>query len=281
MTCIAVIQFHHKRGTEIEYTYPKSKAVEAIENLMVHHAMPDSSHNKNEDYNFFNFEAMHNGRRRMLFGVSCFKQIRVTEHMKNNDKEITRSFVQKAVAVVSSLPLFGYLKMRLMVITKIFFSDFTNYEIIDSAYKDLNQHLVETWPQLTINELYIGSDLKIIMNLFGVSEFYEIWKAVLHQRRIVVFAHSSSSASSFILSLLTLFPGMSPFGMYSKPISKCMQALREYALPLRLFSHKNFMSMSFHIQDFERLSKSPKECKDGFLLGTTNRLLKESNDYGI
>ncbi len=28
--CMAVIHFHHKRGTEIEYRYPASKAVEEI-----------------------------------------------------------------------------------------------------------------------------------------------------------------------------------------------------------------------------------------------------------
>ena len=41
--------------------------------------MPDSSHNKNEDYNFFNIETVINGRKKMLFGVSYFKQIKVTE----------------------------------------------------------------------------------------------------------------------------------------------------------------------------------------------------------
>ena len=53
--------------------------MEDIENLIVHHAMPDSSHNKMEDYNFFNFEANVKGKRKMLFGVSYFKQIKVTE----------------------------------------------------------------------------------------------------------------------------------------------------------------------------------------------------------
>lgn len=52
---MAVVHFHHKRGTEAEYKYPKNKMVDDIENLLVHHAMPDSSHNKMEDYNFFNF----------------------------------------------------------------------------------------------------------------------------------------------------------------------------------------------------------------------------------
>lgn len=79
---------------------------------------------------------------------------------------------------------------------------------------------------MPITDLYIGSDLKAIIPLFTVEDFYEIWKAVLYQKRIVVFGHSSSSVSSFILSLLSLFPGLSTFGIFSKPIAKYMQALR-------------------------------------------------------
>lgn len=125
-----------------------------------------------------------------------------------------------------------------------------------------------------MSQLYIGSDLKVILGLFGAQEFYEIWKAVLYQKRVVIFAHSSSSASSFIISLLTLFPGLSTFGLFSKPISRYMQTLREYALPLRTFSSDNFMAMSFHIQDFHLLSRFQKSPNGSFLIGTTNRLLK-------
>lgn len=89
--------------------------------------MPDSSHNKAENYNYFNLEAEIEGRRRMLFGVSYFKQIKVTETMKAKNEELTRSHLQKAVCVVSLLPVFGYLKGRLAPTTKIFFNDFTNF----------------------------------------------------------------------------------------------------------------------------------------------------------
>lgn len=217
----------------------------------------------------------------MLFGVSYFKQIKVTQEMKDKNSEITRSYMQKALAVVSPFPLFGYLKLRLASTTKAFFADYNNYDLIKAAYCELNKGLGESWPKLEMSQLYIGSDLKVIINLFGVQEFYEIWKAVLYQKRVVIFAHSSSSASSFILSLLTLFPGLSSFGIFSKPISRYMQSLREYALPLRTFSSDNFMAMSFHIQDFHLLSKFQKSARGSFLIGTTNRLLKEANDYGI
>lgn len=127
---------------------------------------------------------------------------------------------------------------------------------------------------MQLSDVQNGTDLKTIINLFGVASFYEIWKAVLYQKRVVVFAHSSSSASSFIISLMSLFPGLNTFGIYSKPISKYMQSLREYALPLRLFSSDSFLSMSFHIQDFGLLAKFIKKDEGSFLLGTTNRLLK-------
>lgn len=77
----------------------------------------------------------------MLFGVSYFKQIKVTEEMKAKNSEITRSYMQKAIAVVSTLPLFGYLKLRLASTTKAFFTEFNNYALIDAAYKELSKGL--------------------------------------------------------------------------------------------------------------------------------------------
>ena len=56
--------------------------------------------------------------------------------------------MQKALAVVSSLPLFGYLKLRLASTIKLFFSDLDNYELINAAYKDLNKNVSESWPKL-------------------------------------------------------------------------------------------------------------------------------------
>ena len=40
------------------------------------------------------------------------------------------------------------------------------------AFKDLNNQLLETWPQMQLSDLYIGSDLKVIIRLFGVADFY-------------------------------------------------------------------------------------------------------------
>lgn len=89
--------------------------------------------------------------------------------MKKNNSELTRSYLQKAVAIVSTIPMFGYLKMRLSITTKVFFEQFSNFDIIQLAYKDINKHLTETWPQMQLTDLNIGSDLKVIIDLFGAS----------------------------------------------------------------------------------------------------------------
>ena len=80
--------------------------------------------------------------------------------------------MQKALAVISTLPLFGYLKLRLSSTIKVFFNDYHNYDLINAAYKDLNKNVNDSWKNLDINQLYIGSDLKVIIDLLGVQEFY-------------------------------------------------------------------------------------------------------------
>lgn len=128
---------------------------------------------------------------------------------------------------------------------------------------------------IDINELYIGTDLRNIAKIFKY-KLMEMYKAILYQKRVVVFSHSSSSSSSFILSLLTLFPGMVTFGMENQPINRYNQMLREFALPLHLFSRKNPLIISFHIQEFHLLDEFEKAAGRHFLIGTTNRLVKET-----
>jgi hypothetical protein len=84
----------------------------------------------------------------MLFGVSYFKQIKATQEMMNKNHEIKRSYLQKAIAAVSTLPLFGYLKLRLASTTKAFFNEFDNYSLIDAAYRELSKGVAESWPKM-------------------------------------------------------------------------------------------------------------------------------------
>ncbi|XP_067020335.1 late secretory pathway protein AVL9 homolog [Acropora muricata] len=80
-----------------------------------------------------------NGSQSTVFGVSCFKQIDSKE-LKNKMDDVTRSTVQKSVCVLSYLPLYGYLKVKIQVATRVYFNekDFARTEILEQLYRSLN-----------------------------------------------------------------------------------------------------------------------------------------------
>ena len=91
-----------------------------------------------DDYVFFsvnvkNKEAANSSKNKekILYGVSCFRQIHVTEEMKKRDPDLTRNYLQKAVCVLSELPLFGSIMSKLEPTTRAFFNqaDFKDNEV--------------------------------------------------------------------------------------------------------------------------------------------------------
>jgi len=69
----------------------------------------------------------------LLYGISFFKQIPVTESMKKRDPELTRSHLQKAVCILSRAPIFGHILAKLDPVTKCYFrqDDFEDTQVIE------------------------------------------------------------------------------------------------------------------------------------------------------
>lgn len=57
--------------------------------------------------------------------------------------DITRSTVQKAVCVLSNLPLYGHIQVKMGLITEAYFreGDFTQFMLLHDAYNNLNMCL--------------------------------------------------------------------------------------------------------------------------------------------
>ena len=57
--------------------------------------------------------------------------------------DITRSTVQKSVCVLSNLPLYGHIQVKMGLITQAYFreGDFTQHSLLQDAYKNLNMCL--------------------------------------------------------------------------------------------------------------------------------------------
>ena len=97
---VAVVGFHHKRGTILEYSYPPLMAGESHNSSVLPPAwvclpalaLPDGAHHHDRDSSVFLLPAKDSNR--ALFAVSCYRQIE-TKKLKVKDEDVTRDTVQK------------------------------------------------------------------------------------------------------------------------------------------------------------------------------------------
>lgn len=124
-------------------------------------ALPDGSHNFVEDTVFFNLPSLTDPRG-TIYGVSCYRQIPV-EQLKILTADVTRSTVQKAVCVLATVPLYGYIEVKLSLIAQAFFDqgDFSNTDIIRKAYDHLNTCLMENIQSPSpVQQIYVGLPIR-------------------------------------------------------------------------------------------------------------------------
>ncbi|EAR89363.1 transporter Avl9 (macronuclear) [Tetrahymena thermophila SB210] len=298
---IGVVGFHHKKGSVVEFFHPSNmndlnqEQQQYILDSLPNYCMPDAIHNKNEDYVYFTLTIKLNSneytlnnqneqsqnlvqttKQVTLFGVSYFKQIKVNEKMRQMDKELTRSHLQKSLFVLSTVPLQGYIMGRLEPTTKAYFDqeNITDYEILKCAYDNMNLTLKNN-QNIQESEIYIGTSLKTMIHFFKEKTLV-ILKALLLQKKILVYSLHSCSTSNFVMSLISLIPGLSFFKFKSKYIDIIQSALGEYGLPLRVFNEQDCpLELYFTIQQLDNMDKYK-----GYLIGTTNQLIRSHKKTG-
>ena len=96
-----------------------------------------------------------------------------------------------------------------------------------------------------------------------------MFKALILEKRILVYSNKPSAVSNFILALLALLPGTRHFTMDNSAINVVEAGLADYALPLRIFNNKTQLLLYFTINNFDLF-----DSLDGYLLGTTNSMIK-------
>uniref|UniRef100_A0A8I6A548 AVL9 cell migration associated n=1 Tax=Rattus norvegicus TaxID=10116 RepID=A0A8I6A548_RAT len=146
---IVVVGFHHKKGCQVEFSYPPlipgdghdSHAVPEEWKYLPSLALPDGAHNYQEDTVFFHLPPR-NGNGATVYGISCYRQIEA-KALKVRQADITRETVQKSVCVLSKLPLYGLLQAKLQLITHAYFEekDFSQISILKELYEHMNSSL--------------------------------------------------------------------------------------------------------------------------------------------
>jgi hypothetical protein len=121
---------------------------------------------------------------------------------------------------------------------------------------------------LNYAELLMGIRPKKMLSLFG-EKVLLIWKALFLEKRVLVYSQHPSICSSFIHSLLALFPTLTHFKFQAQSLNMIESHYGEYGLPLRFFHNKCLIIPYFSIQNLDLI-----DGIDGYLAGTSNKLLK-------
>ena len=173
-------------------------------------ALPDGSHNWDQDTSYFHLPALHDPRK-TVFGISCYRQIDV-EKIKNKTDDITRGSVQKSVCVLSRLPLYGQIQVKMSLITQAYFEegDFSKVELINETYSNLNSCLTDDL--LHTQQLYVGLSARDFIMHFKQRALV-LFKLLLLERKVLFFKSPVEALSSHILTLLSLYPGLLEAGL--------------------------------------------------------------------
>jgi hypothetical protein len=222
---VGVIAFHHKKGSIVEFLYPSKeeiikthhdyltkisttepeKTIDDILNQLTYFCLPDLVHMSHEDAQFFFIQ----NYKTILYGISCYKQLKTTS--TEVDDENTRACVQKAICIVSKLPLFGQFFSKLSSTISAFFNQNTlkDKQILEQLYANYE---AISFKNININEIFMSFSLRKLF-MFCKEKLFTLLKLIMLEKRIVVHSFSSNKICSFVLSLVSLIPGCSLFNL--------------------------------------------------------------------
>ena len=234
---IAVVSFNHKKGSIIEFTYPDKeelleknieskkffeslipsdnsltteKIFDDINNQLTYLSMPDGAHSLTSDSQFFLIQKFS----KILFGISCYRQIKVTQAMKEDEQENTRDSVQKSMIIISKLPLFGQMAAKLSITMLAYFNQdsLKDKKIIKDLYLNYDNNYLD---RINVGEILESFSLKRLI-YFTRDKIFSLIKLIMLEKKILVYSHISNNICSFMFSFLSLFPGGSFFSLDNK-----------------------------------------------------------------
>lgn len=217
---VLVVGFHHKKGCQVEYAFPpltEGSSPDSNEcppgwKYLPTLALPDGSHNFEEDTVYFHLPSL-TDRKKTVFGISCFRQIPV-EKLKNQTADLTRNTVQKSVCVLSTVPLYGHVQVKMALITHAYFEegDFSKVSLLEDTYHNLNNCLSQIEDFSNAPQLFVGLSAREFILKFRHKALL-LFKLLLLERKCVFYCSPVKPLCSTILTLLSLHPSMIETGL--------------------------------------------------------------------
>ncbi|PIC42087.1 hypothetical protein B9Z55_009277 [Caenorhabditis nigoni] len=208
--------FNH---SQVEYSHPKLNGTGEAGlpdewHLLPSLALPDGVHNCQKDTIFFLLPSKEEPGK-CVFGISCYRQIDSKELLNKSD-DVTRASVQKAVCVLSRIPLFGPLKAKLEVITQAYFEqkDFSKVDVLAQMYTNLcdifDENLTGEYfsnlahHEISIQELFVRFRHRALL----------LFKLFLLERKVLFIAPTGLRLGETMLAIVSMFPKLLEEGLY-------------------------------------------------------------------
>lgn len=243
-----------------------------------------------------------------LFGCACIRQMN-TEDLIVPSKDETRSVIQKSVVLITRYPITIQLKEKLGIITKSYFEqrDFTDRSILKALYDNVSytynhgfevkdEALYDTEKEddnkvITESDFYSALDLRdVVLKL--KRKLLVIFKALLLEKRVLVFCKDLNTLSNLQYGLLSLIPNliMSLSDCACPLLDKLSQRmvkptslsssnrgsmLKFIGMPLQLFNRGGFYEPFLTLQQLDYLANSNTKS---FLVGSSNDILLERKE---
>ncbi|XP_027696016.1 late secretory pathway protein AVL9 homolog [Vombatus ursinus] len=215
---IVVVGFHHKKGCQVEFSYPPLITGEGHDSHTLPEewkylpflALPDGAHNYQEDTVFFHLPPR-NGNGMTVYGVSCYRQIEA-KALKVRQADVTRETVQKSVCVLSQLPLYGLLQAKLQLITHAYFEekDFSQISILKELYEHMNSSLGRA--TIEGSQVYLGLSPRDLVLQFR-HKVLILFKLILLEKKVLFYISPVNRLVGALMTVLSLFPGMIEHGL--------------------------------------------------------------------
>ncbi|XP_065804758.1 late secretory pathway protein AVL9 homolog [Labrus bergylta] len=215
---IVVVGFHHKKGCQVEFSYPPLLPDEGHDsNLLPEEwkylpflALPDGAHNYQEDTVYFHLPPL-SGDMKCVYGVSCYRQIEA-KALKVRQADVTRETVQKSVCVLSRVPLYGLLQAKLQLITHAYFEekDFSQISILKELYEHMNGSLRGS--ALEGSQVYLGLSPRDLILHFR-HKVLILFKLILLEKKVLFYVSPVNRLVGALMTVLSLFPGMIEHGL--------------------------------------------------------------------
>lgn len=215
---IVVVGFHHKKGCQVEFSYPPLMPDEGHDSSLLPEewkylpfvALPDGAHNYQEDTVFFHLPPL-SGDMKCVYGVSCYRQIEA-KALKVRQADVTRETVQKSVCVLSRVPLYGLLQAKLQLITHAYFEekDFSQISILKELYEHMNGSLRGS--SLEGSQVYLGLSPRDLILHFR-HKVLILFKLILLEKKVLFYVSPVNRLVGALMTVLSLFPGMIEHGL--------------------------------------------------------------------